>query len=256
MRENGLKTLWQDGKSAVNGWLGIPNSFSAEVMAHAGWDSLTIDMQHGIVGYQTAVTMLQAISTTDVVPMVRVPWLEPGIIMKSLDAGAYGVICPMISNRAQAEELISYCRYAPAGTRSFGPARASIYGGADYAQRADDTVLAIAMIETAEAMDNLEEIITTPGLDAVYVGPSDLSLALGHPPRQDWPDGPVYEAQERILAVAKQHGVVAGIHNVTAEYALKMAKLGFQLVTIASDTRLLGVKAAAEVDTVRQGLTR
>ncbi|MHA1566778.1 MAG: HpcH/HpaI aldolase family protein [Alphaproteobacteria bacterium] len=254
MRENGLKTLWQDGKSAVNGWLGIPSSVSAEVMAHAGWDSLTIDLQHGLVDYQTAVTMLQAISTTDVVPMVRVPWLDPALIMKSLDAGAYGVICPMIGTRAQAAELVSYCRYAPTGTRSFGPARAMIYGGPDYPEKADETVLAIAMIETAEAMDNLEEIISTPGLDAVYIGPSDLSLALGQPPRQDWPDGPVFEAQKRILAVAKQHGVAAGIHNVTAQYALRMIKLGFDLVTIASDSRLLGAKAAAEIATVREGL--
>ncbi len=254
MRENGLKTLWRDGKAAVNGWLGIPSSFSAEIMAHAGWDSLTIDMQHGIVDYQTAVTMLQAISTTDVVPMVRVPWLDPAVIMKSLDAGAYGVICPMIGTRAQAEELVSYCRYAPTGTRSFGPARAMIYGGPDYPEHADETVLAIAMIETAEAMDNLEEIISTPGLDAVYIGPADLSLALGQRPRQDWPDGPVYEAQERILAVAKAHNVAAGIHNVTAEYALAMIKLGFDLVTVASDTRLLSFKAAADIATIRQGL--
>ncbi len=254
MRENRLRTLWQDGKSAVNGWLGIPSAFSAEIMAHAGWDSLTVDMQHGIVDYQTAVTMLQAVSTTDIVPMARVPWLDPAIIMKSLDAGAYGIICPMISNRRQAEEFVSYCRYAPVGTRSFGPARAMLYGGADYPEHANDTVLAIAMIETAEAMENLEDIMSTPGLDAIYVGPSDLSLALGHPPRQDVPDGPVYEAQKHILEVAKRHGVVGGIHTVTPEYALRMTRLGYQLVTIASDTRLLAAKAAADVATVKEGL--
>jgi 4-hydroxy-2-oxoheptanedioate aldolase len=98
MRPNKLRTLWQADQAAVNGWLAIPNSFAAEVMAHQGWDTLTIDLQHGVVDYAQMVTMLQAISTTDTVPIVRVPWLEPGIIMKALDAGAYGVICPMVNS--------------------------------------------------------------------------------------------------------------------------------------------------------------
>ena len=144
MRANRLRSIWKSGATAVNGWLAIPNSFSAETMAHQGWDSLTVDMQHGVVDYQTMVTMLQAISTTDTVPMVRVPWLEPGIIMKSLDAGAYGLICPMINTRDEAARLVSYARYAPKGCRSFGPIRASMYAGADYPQKANDTVVVFA----------------------------------------------------------------------------------------------------------------
>ena len=105
MRENRLRTLWQQNKHAINGWLAIPNSFSAEVMAHQGWDTLTVDMQHGVIDYAQMVTMLQAISTTPTVPIVRVPWLEPGIIMKSLDAGAYGVICPMVNTREDAQKI-------------------------------------------------------------------------------------------------------------------------------------------------------
>ena len=102
-------------------------------MAHQGWDSLTIDLQHGVVDYQTAVGMLQAISTTAVVPMVRVPWLDPGIVMKMLDAGSYGVICPMINNRDEAETFVRACRYPPRGSRSMGPIRATLYAGDDYA---------------------------------------------------------------------------------------------------------------------------
>jgi len=97
MRENTIRTLWKAGRPVVNGWLAIPNVFSAETMAHAGWDSLTVDMQHGVVDYQAALGMLTAISTTPAIPLVRVPWLDSGIIMKMLDAGAYGVICPMIN---------------------------------------------------------------------------------------------------------------------------------------------------------------
>ena len=106
MRENRLRTLWQQNKVAINGWLAIPNSFSAEVMAHQGWDTLTVDMQHGVIDYAQMVTMLQAISTTPTVPIVRVPWLEPGIVMKSLDAGAYGIICPMVNTRDDAQRLV------------------------------------------------------------------------------------------------------------------------------------------------------
>ena len=149
MRSNTLRETWKSGRAAVNGWLAIPNSFSAETMAHQGWDSLTIDMQHGVVDYAALVPMLQAISTTPTMPLVRVPWLEPGILMKSLDAGAYGVICPMVNSRVDAQNLVAWTHYAPRGTRSFGPVRASLYGGADYAEHANDTIVAFAMIETA-----------------------------------------------------------------------------------------------------------
>ena len=132
MRENRLRTLWKDGQSAVNGWLAIPNGFSAETMAHQGWDTLTIDLQHGMIDYQAMIPMLQAISTTSTVPVVRVPWLEPGIIMKALDAGAYAVICPMVNTREDAQKLVAWTSYAPQGTRSNGPIRALLYGGPDY----------------------------------------------------------------------------------------------------------------------------
>src|SRR6478735_3107072 len=152
MRENRLRTLWKSGGAAVNGWLAIPNGFSAETMAHQGWDSLTIDLQHGVVDYQSMIPMLQAISTTDTVPVVRVPWLDPSALMKTLDAGAYGVICPMISTADEAARLVAYTHYAPRGTRSFGPVRALLYSGADYAQHANDTIVTFALIETAHAL--------------------------------------------------------------------------------------------------------
>ena len=239
MRPNRLREIWQAGGAVVNGWLAIPNSFSAETMAHQGWDSLTIDMQHGVVDYQAMVTMLQAISTTNTVPVVRVPWLEPGILMKSLDAGAYAVICPMINTREDAEKLVAYTHYAPQGTRSFGPVRALLYGGADYPQHANKTIVSFAMIETKQALDNLDDILSTPGLDAIYIGPSDLSIALGCKPTFDDLDPPAAQAVDHILARAKAHGVVAGIHNGTPEAARKRVAKGFQFVTIGSDARLM-----------------
>ena len=253
MRENRLRTLWKSGGAAVNGWLTMPSSFSAETMAHQGWDTLTIDMQHGMIDDAALVPMLQAISTTDTVPVVRVPWLEPGILMRALDAGAYGVICPMVNTREDAQKLVAYTHYPPRGTRSFGPLRAVLYAGADYVQHANDTIVTFAMIETAEALDNLDDILSVEGLDAIYIGPSDLSLALGCTPTFDDLEPKALDAVEHILARAKAHGVVAGIHNGTPEAALKRITKGFQFVTISSDARLMVDGAQQVISAMRAG---
>ena len=163
-RANRVRELWQAGKPVINSWLGIPSSFSAEVMAHAGWDSLVVDMQHGMIDYQVMVTMLQGISTTETVPLVRVPWNDPAHIQKALDAGAYGIVCPMINNRAEAEKFVGSMRYAPLGYRSSGPIRASLYGGADYHAKANDIVVAFGMIETRRGHEQ-------PRRDPVDAGP-------------------------------------------------------------------------------------
>jgi 4-hydroxy-2-oxoheptanedioate aldolase len=252
MRENLLRKAWASGKGTVNGWLGIPSAFSAEIMAHVGFDSITVDMQHGIVDYQAMVGMLQAISTTSTVPLVRVPWREAGIIMKSLDAGAYGIICPMVNNAAQAEEFVSYCNYPPRGQRSFGPIRATIYGGADYGQHANETILSIAMIETVEALENLDAILATPGLSGIYVGPADLSNSMGETPKLD-PEAPrVVEALKTIVAGCRKHKVWAGIHCGSTAFAKQMHKEGYNLVTLLNDARMLGMQASAMVQEMGQ----
>ncbi|MFO1334013.1 MAG: aldolase/citrate lyase family protein [Piscinibacter sp.] len=252
MRENRLRTLWSEDKAAVNGWLAIANSFCAETMAHQGWDTLTIDLQHGVVDYQAMVGMLQAISTTATVPIVRVPWLEPGIIMKTLDAGAYGVICPMVNTREEAQRFVAYTSYAPKGTRSFGPVRALLYGGADYPTQANDTIVRFAMIETAQALDNLDAILSVEGLDAIYIGPSDLSLALGCKPQFDDVEPKVAQAIDHIVARAKAHGVVAGIHNGRSDVAKARIARGFRFVTVSSDARLIAAGSQQVLAEMRQ----
>ena len=252
MRENRLRTLWSEDKAAVNGWLAIANSFCAETMAHQGWDTLTIDLQHGVVDYQAMVGMLQAISTTATVPIVRVPWLEPGIIMKTLDAGAYGVICPMVNTREEAQRFVAYTSYAPKGTRSFGPVRALLYGGADYPAKANDTIVRFAMIETAQALDNLDAILGVEGLDAIYIGPSDLSLALGCKPQFDDVEPKVAQAIDHIVARAKAHGVVAGIHNGRSDVAKARIARGFRFVTVSSDARLIAAGSQQVLSEMRQ----
>jgi 4-hydroxy-2-oxoheptanedioate aldolase len=247
VRENRLKTIWREGGPVVNGWLHVPSSFSAEVMAHAGWDSLTIDMQHGPVDYGSLVPMLQSISTTDTVPVVRVPWNDPGLIMRVLDAGCYAVICPMINTREEAEAFVGACRYPPEGYRSYGPYRATLYGGQDYTDHANETVVTMAMIETRQALDNLDEILDVMGLDAVFFGPSDLGQSLGYGPGMDRDEPAVLKAMERVLATANQRGLISGIFTGSPEYASRMVEKGFRFVTISSDARLMASAAARVV---------
>ena len=249
MRKNKLKKMFTDGEPIINGWLQIPSAFSAEVMSHQGWDSCTIDMQHGVVDYPNALNMLQAISSTETTPLARVNWNEPGQIMKILDAGCYGIICPMVSNRKEAESFVQACLYPPKGYRSFGPIRGLLYGGSDYAKHADDEILKLAMIETKEALEKLNEILDTPNLDGIYIGPADLSLAVGEEPGFDREEGSVaYKEILKILEAAKKRNLLAGIHNGSVEYAQKMISKGFNLVTVGSDQRFMsgGAKSAVE----------
>ncbi len=252
MRKNKLKEMFQKGEPIVNGWLQIPSAFSAEVMAHQGWDSCTIDMQHGVVDYPNALNMLQAISSTNVTPLARVNWNEPGQIMKILDAGCYGVICPMVSNRQEAENFVQACLYPSKGYRSFGPIRGLLYGGADYAKHADNEILKLAMIETKEALNKLEEILDTPNLDGIYIGPADLSLSIGEEPGFDKHESTgAYREITRILNEAKKRNLLTGIHNGTAEYAQKMIKKGFDLVTVGSDQRFMSAGAKNSVQKIK-----
>ena len=251
---NKLKQGWKDGRGAVNGWLAIPHAFAAEVMAQAGWDSLTVDMQHGVQDYLSAVACFQGMQPHGVTPMVRVPWNEPGIIGKVLDAGALGVICPMINTREQAESLVAACRYPPLGARSFGPIRAGIYGqaGPGWTDTSNADVICMPMIETVQALDNLEAILDVPGIDAVYVGPGDLGLSLGLVPRLDREEPQVLEIYDRILKQTAKRGIYAGIHCGSAEYAARAQGMGFKLTTIMNDSGLLLTAARAAVAHVRE----
>ncbi len=245
MFTNRAKERLKAGESVLNGWLHIPSSLTAEAMAGAGFDTLTLDLQHGPYGLGAVLPMLQAMSGTQAVPLARVPWNEPGVVMKLLDMGCYGLICPMVSTRAECEAFVGACRYPPAGYRSFGPTRVRLAVGEGYAARANDQILTFAMIETAEALENLDDIMSVPGLDGVYVGPADLSQALGGPPGADWDEGPVALALRRILEAAQTHGLIAGVHTLSAAYAKKMLGLGYRFVTVQSDLNFLlsGAKA-------------
>lgn len=249
MFNNKVKEMWAGDQPVLNGWLSIGNSFSAEIMAVQGYDALTVDLQHGALDYSSMLPMLQAMRGTSVTPMVRVPWREPGIIMKALDAGAQGIICPMINTAEEAAEFVSFVRYPPNGQRSFGPTRAAFTYGS-YGLAANDQVLALAMIETWDGIKNLEEIAQTPGLDALYIGPSDLTIGTQGgrlPPGFDREEPEMIELIKQIFSVGKKHGLKVCLHCGSADYAVKAIEWGANLTTVSGDSRLLSAAAAESI---------
>ena len=250
---NKLKAHFAAGKAAINGWLAIPSGFSAEVMAQCGWDSVTVDMQHGVQDYQSMVQCFQAMDKHPITPLVRVPWNEPGIIGKVLDAGAWGVICPMVNNAAEAKALADASLYPPLGKRSNGPIRAGAYGTATpYQKIANSEVMVIAMIETQEGIDNIDEILSVPGISGIYIGPSDMGLSLGMEPMLDREEPIIMEIYQKLLASCRKHGKFAGLHNGSAAYPARMIKMGFQLCTIANDSGLMAKAAREAVSQARK----
>ena len=251
MRENKSLTAWRAGEQTIGCWLSLANTYSAEVISKLGFDWVCVDLQHGMIDYTDLANMLPAISNSDATPIVRVPWNEPYEIMKVLDAGAYGVIVPMVNNRHEALKAVAACRYPPAGNRSFGPIRGALYGGRGYAQEANDQLACIAMIETKEGIDNVEEIVTTPGLDGIYIGPADLALSMGLPVSGDQPQEEHLAMVKHIQSVCKSHGVAIGIHTSSLEYAQKYLSLGFNFVTLGSDSGHMTKNAAKELAAAR-----
>ena len=244
MRPNKIKQMWREGKSTTLGWLSVAHGMTAEVMGRMGFDALCIDMQHGTAELSDLLPMLQAVSQTETVPFVRVAWNEPAAIMKALDLGAYGIIVPLVNNAEEAARAVAACRYPPVGFRSNGPVRAVHYGGGDYVAKANDEIIIMAMIETKEGIANLDAICATPGLDAVYIGPADLSFALGMAPRADNPD-PLHMATcDKILAAAHKHGIKCVMHCAAAPFAAGALKRGFDMVMLTSDLSCMiaGVK--------------
>jgi len=249
MRSNLVKEKWGRGEIAYGAWLTVPSAYSAEVIAHAGFDWACVDMQHGHIDYQVAVTMLLALGTTDTMPFVRVPWNEPGIIGKVLDAGAMGVIIPMTNTLEQTRAAVSACLYPPLGTRSYGPGRVTLYAGADYFEHANEQVAVIPMIETKEALASIDEILSVPRVHAVYFGPADMSVSLGMPPRIE-NDGPWEEARLRIARACHSHGVIAGVH-ANAGLAAKHAAAGYRMIMITSEVGVMAAAAARDIASVR-----
>ncbi|MES0884623.1 HpcH/HpaI aldolase family protein [Roseibium sp. SCP14] len=248
---NPLNRIWAEKRTAINGWIAVPSVLSTEAMAAAGWDAITIDMQHGTADYSDLLALLPVIEKSGAAPLVRVPWIDEAAIMRALDAGALGIIAPMIETADDARRLVAACRYPPEGGRSFGPVRARFAWGADYAGKANDEIAALAMIETRSAVDDLENILAVPGLTGVYIGPADLASAYGYPPGFDRQEPEMLELIEHIRQSAATAGLACCLHCGSASYARQAAERGMDLVTVSSDARFIEAAANSAVSAVR-----
>ena len=253
---NKIRSLWSGGGHAVLGWLQIPAALHAEALARCGYDGLVVDLQHSPTDFATAVAMMTAIEAGGSEPFVRVATNDASDIMKLLDCGAYGVICPMIDTAAQARSFASALHYPPRGTRSFGPRRPLLRYGPDYPRIASETIVALAMIETATALQNLAEILAVDGIDGVFIGPADLALALGAAPQADSTDPRVVAAVRTIRLSAHAHGKRVGIFCAGADFARDKLEEGFDLVSITPDLAMLTHMARTSLEQVRQGARR
>ncbi|ALC14083.1 2-dehydro-3-deoxyglucarate aldolase [Sphingopyxis sp. 113P3] len=221
----------------LNGWSMMPSPVAIEAYSRLGWDSITIDMQHGWWGYSEAVTALAVLQGVSVASFVRVPTNEPGVVGRMLDAGADGIICPMINSAEDARRLVRHALYPPLGERSCGPVRGAPFPptSANPQGEANQHIVLLPQIETRDAVDNAEAIMDTPGISGIYVGPSDLGLSMGLPAILDRTEAEILRTYENIVAAAKARGQIAGIHNHSVDYAGQMKELGFNFLTVGSD---------------------
>ncbi|MDE1996221.1 MAG: 2,4-dihydroxyhept-2-ene-1,7-dioic acid aldolase [Rhizobiaceae bacterium] len=247
MKTSNVRKRWETGETAVCAWSSIGNSYVAEVLGWSGVDCVLVDLQHGMTDVGTMIGALQAISSTPASPFVRVPSCDPPTLMKVLDAGAYGVICPMINSAEEASAFVDATRYPPEGSRSFGPARGLLYGGPDYFEHANATIVRLAMIETASGLEAVDAICQVDGLDGIFIGPSDLGLAFGKGSSGDPSDPQIVEAIRHCLATARRHGKHAGIFCPSGKVAARRRDEGFDFVVPGSDVNLLKAAMASEV---------
>src|SRR5215210_5163294 len=250
---NPLKRAWEEGRTAFGLWMTVPGSIGAEIFASAGVDYVCVDQQHGVIDYDSMVPMFQAIRAGGAAPITRVLSNDPFLIMKALDAGAWAVIVPLVGSAGDAARAVAACRYPPRGVRSFGPVRAATVIGSRDPEELGGEVLCLVMVETGEALERVDEIAATPGLDGVYIGPSDLALSLGLPPTLEIMEGEHAAAVQRIREACHEHGIAAGIHAPSGEWARRHAEAGFDLITVATDAPLLRAATLREMTAAREG---
>ena len=250
---NPLKAAWAESRTAFGLWMTVPGSVGAEIFAGTGVEYVCVDQQHGVIDYDSMVPMFQAIRAEGTAPITRVLSNDPFLIMKALDAGAWGVIVPLVNNAEDAARAVAACRYPPQGMRSYGPVRAAgVIGSRDPEDLAGE-VLCLVMVETREGLERVEEIAATPGLDGIYIGPSDLALSLGLSPTLDVTEDAHIEAVNGISEACHRNGISAGIHAASGEWARQHVEAGFDMVTVATDAALLRSAALQEVTIARGG---
>lgn len=246
-----ITAILRNGARTVGGWCTLPSSYSAEIMARAGFDWIGIDMQHGLIDRSVTVAMIQAADAAGTPALVRVPWNDESSIMFALDAGAAGVIVPMVSSADEAQRAAAAAKYPPLGKRSWGAARAA-WAVAPYTPtNANRSTICLVQVETQGAIDSLEDILGVQGVDGVYVGPADLAIALGHPPTVSIKEMKHLDTIERIGRATLAAGLISAGHAADAETAVGLMHLGIHHVTIANDAALVTSGSAASMSTYR-----
>ncbi len=248
---NQLRDRWAAGGTALGAWISLRDPIIAETAGGMGFDYVCIDMQHGLNDYDGMANALAAMARTGATPLVRVPWNEPGIIGRALDAGAAGVIIPMVNSVDEAQRATSACHYWPTGTRSFGPITSGGRGGFPGIEAANEQVVCIPMIETREAVEQIDDILAVPGISAVYVGPADLSITYGLRPGMDQADEEWNAAIAKVVASCVAHEVIAGVHSA-APLAAKRGEQGFRMITVSSDLGSVAAGFGADLRASRE----
>ena len=248
LKENTAKRLLKEGKPAVGVWLSIPSLVSAEAMASLGWDWLTLDVEHGCMDLETQQTMFLAIASQGCVPLARIPDNDPVIIKRTLDAGAMGVVVPMVCSAEEARAAVAACKYPPEGIRSAGGGRWRYAYGADFIQRANDEILCIVMIEHQTAVERAEEILSVPGVDGCFIGPNDLSWSMGLRGRRDERHA---EALLKVRDAGRKVGTPVGLHCQSPDEVVQRIEQGFQFLACQNDTAFMMSGASAALKRIR-----
>jgi len=256
MRTNTVKRLLKEGKPAIGTFLLLPCVISAEAEAHAGWDWLNVDMEHGAIDYEMLASMLMAIGTTDTIPTCRVQSNDPVSIKRVLDAGAMGIVVPMVCTPEEARNAVRSAKYPPEGIRSAGGGRWRFWAGhgdvKDYTDHANDEIAVIVQIEHQDAVKRAEEILSVPGVDACFIGPNDLAWSMGLGKGLGAKDPRHAEAIQEVLRAAKKVGTPAGIHCMSVDEVSVRLEQGFQFCACMSDQNMMYASAAAAVKQIRE----
>ena len=239
MRVNHVKRKIREGEPSVGTWLASGSPLAAEVLAHQGFDWLTVDTEHNAIGIEGVQGLFQAIATTGVIPFARVPWNDPQAIKRVLDVGAYGVVIPTVESVEEADRAVGACRYPPDGYRGMGTIRGRLYGGADYPQRANAEVCVVLMLETITAVERADAILSVPGIDAVFIGPNDLAASMGLPLGLDNAHPDHIAAVTAIREACERHGIAPGIHTASAGAVNQRIAEGFKWIAVSSDIGLM-----------------
>lgn len=250
IKSNPVVDKLRNGQPSVGSWLSLCSPVAAETMAQMGWDWLVVDVEHSPVGFETMVNCFRATQLGGAVPMARIPWNETVWIQRTLDAGALGLVVPMVNTAEDARTVVSNMRYATKGQRSFGGSRVASYIEGDYRTWTEENLAVIVMIETVQAVENAEAILGTEGVIGCFIGPNDLALSMGVHPSQTGPGTVHEEAIQAVLAAAKRTGKAAGKHCFTSAELTLRIRQGFQFLALASDLRFMAKAAREEFDAI------